>query len=414
MLSIFQKYLTGHPKGAAAAWMLNGLIQSLLSGIVPGNRNADNIDPQFSKFDHVVYLNRSLHTYGYKAGLLKSFGFGQVGGEVLVVHPDYALSQLSEEEFRIYGERRLQRQDASYRHWQDSLTGKKRLIQLKENPPYAPASETRVYLDPLARTEWNSKSKAWTYRNLDKYPSDLSVRQNISVHQVGEGDSSEIVTSLYQARSRASSLACFRADARSAKQQVHKEGALAGGVSEYSSNSNLPSFRLSSGMKRSYSDVRLSQIENSMYEMGEELRSSVDRGIGVDAQLISEIEVCIGNSDFVTRNFTPAEINYCRAAHDPSSAFAGRWAAKEAVIKAISSCDSENADSKNMWQGAGAPIRDIEVVPSGSGAPRVRLHGYAERVATTLSITKVKVSISHSGEYAIAHATAIFFFTDCP
>jgi fatty acid synthase subunit alpha len=44
VISIFQKYLTGHPKGAAAAWMMNGLIQSILSGIIPGNRNADNID----------------------------------------------------------------------------------------------------------------------------------------------------------------------------------------------------------------------------------------------------------------------------------------------------------------------------------------------------------------------------------
>jgi 3-oxoacyl-(acyl-carrier-protein) synthase len=36
---VCQKYLTGHPKGPAAAWMLNGLLQALNDGIVPGNRN---------------------------------------------------------------------------------------------------------------------------------------------------------------------------------------------------------------------------------------------------------------------------------------------------------------------------------------------------------------------------------------
>ena len=40
LLAIFQKYLTGHPKGAAGAWMVNGCLQALNSGLVPGNRNA--------------------------------------------------------------------------------------------------------------------------------------------------------------------------------------------------------------------------------------------------------------------------------------------------------------------------------------------------------------------------------------
>ena len=44
-LCVFQKYLTGHPKGAAAAWQLNGALQMLATGLVPGNRNADNVFP---------------------------------------------------------------------------------------------------------------------------------------------------------------------------------------------------------------------------------------------------------------------------------------------------------------------------------------------------------------------------------
>ncbi|KAJ2506334.1 fatty acid synthase alpha subunit Lsd1, partial [Coemansia sp. RSA 2052] len=43
IFAVCQKYLTGHPKGPAAMWMLNGMMQSLATGLVPGNRNADNI-----------------------------------------------------------------------------------------------------------------------------------------------------------------------------------------------------------------------------------------------------------------------------------------------------------------------------------------------------------------------------------
>lgn len=47
---IAQKWLTGHPKGPAAAWMFNGLIQCVLSGIVPGNRNIDNVEPELQQY----------------------------------------------------------------------------------------------------------------------------------------------------------------------------------------------------------------------------------------------------------------------------------------------------------------------------------------------------------------------------
>jgi fatty acid synthase subunit alpha len=86
---IAQKWLTGHPKGAAAAWMMNGVVQAMvraragtlrrlvtltlprphrleltarpqLSGTVPGNRNLDNTAPELQKFAHLTYPNRSV------------------------------------------------------------------------------------------------------------------------------------------------------------------------------------------------------------------------------------------------------------------------------------------------------------------------------------------------------------------
>ncbi|KAJ2229527.1 fatty acid synthase alpha subunit Lsd1, partial [Coemansia sp. RSA 485] len=76
---VCQKWLTGHSKGAAAGYMLNGVIQSMRTGLIPGNRNADNIDPGFQQYDYALYLSKTIQTPGIKAALLTSFGFGQVG-----------------------------------------------------------------------------------------------------------------------------------------------------------------------------------------------------------------------------------------------------------------------------------------------------------------------------------------------
>jgi len=51
-------------------------------------------------------------------------------------------------------------------------------------------------------------------------------------------------------------------------------------------------------------------------------------------------------------------------------------------------------------------LKDIEILQSGSAAPKVILHGHAKQVATLLGISSIKVAISHSGQYAIAQAVA--------
>ncbi|KXN65981.1 thiolase-like protein, partial [Conidiobolus coronatus NRRL 28638] len=132
---VFQKYLTGHPKGAAAAWMLNGAIQILNTGIIPGNRNADNIDSYLKKFDYILYPSKTIKTDGIKAALIKSFGFGQVGGEVLLIHPDYLYAALTESEYNEYKVKYNQRQAKAYRYFHNALTGVSSFIQIKNAPP---------------------------------------------------------------------------------------------------------------------------------------------------------------------------------------------------------------------------------------------------------------------------------------
>ncbi|KAJ1952666.1 fatty acid synthase alpha subunit Lsd1, partial [Linderina pennispora] len=163
VLAVCQKWLTGHPKGAAAAWMLNGAMQILRTGTVPGNRNADNIASELEKFNHVVYPSRSIQTDGVKAVLLKSFGFGQVGGEILVIHPDYLFATLGRSQLDTYKARVMGREQSAYRHWHNALTGSSTFVQIKTEPPYTAENEQKVYLDPLARTKFDPATRKYTF-----------------------------------------------------------------------------------------------------------------------------------------------------------------------------------------------------------------------------------------------------------
>ncbi|KAJ1913005.1 fatty acid synthase alpha subunit Lsd1, partial [Coemansia sp. S17] len=160
---VCQKWLTGHPKGPAASFMLNGVIQSLRTGLIPGNRNADNIGKELEANDYALYLSKSIQTSGIKAGLIKSFGFGQVGGELLVVHPDYLLATLTQEELDQYNGKLHQRSVKSERYWQDTLVGNHPFVQVKSHPPFTAEQEKSVYLNPLARAKYDSKSGEYKF-----------------------------------------------------------------------------------------------------------------------------------------------------------------------------------------------------------------------------------------------------------
>src|SRR5919201_342018 len=96
--------------------------------------------------------------------------------------------------------------------------------------------------------------------------------------------------------------------------------------------------------------------------------------IGVDAVSVGRIALAVQRSGdgFLTRVYTPAELAYCAGS---AERLAGRWAAKEAVIK--------------CFDGTGIcfPRKRIEVLPSGSGAPQVRLLGDARGAQVEVSIT---------------------------
>ncbi|KAJ6023758.1 Acyl transferase/acyl hydrolase/lysophospholipase [Penicillium herquei] len=157
LFAISQKYLTGHPKGAAGAWMLNGGLQVLNTGLIPGNRNLDSVDGNLEKNEYIVYPNHSIQTCGLKAFSLTSFGFGQKGAQAIVVHPRYLYAMLEETEFKEYRKKRQIRHRKAFRFFHHGLVTNTMFVP-KTEAPYRPAQQNSVLLDPTARATASSGS----------------------------------------------------------------------------------------------------------------------------------------------------------------------------------------------------------------------------------------------------------------
>lgn len=121
-------------------------------------------------------------------------------------------------------------------------------------------------------------------------------------------------------------------------------------------------------------------------------------GIGIDVVEISRIAAAIERhgETFLARIFTAAERAYCAAHRAPEMHFAARFAAKEAVAKALGTGIGEHAN----WL-------DLEVSRTVTGAPVLRLHGAAAEFAKQHGITAVQISLTHTKDYAAANAIAL-------
>ncbi|KAK4100222.1 hypothetical protein N658DRAFT_427983 [Parathielavia hyrcaniae] len=322
VLGIFQKYLTGHPKGAAGAWMMNGCLQVLNTGLVPGNRNADNVDQVMEQFDYIVYPSRTIQTDGIKAFSVTSFGFGQKGAQAIGVHPKYLYATLDEETFNGYRAKVEARQKKAYRFFHTGMINNA-LFVAKDKSPYTDEQLSSVLLNPDARVSEDKKTGKLTFAsNFMKQSEKLQ--------------------------------------ASSASPEV---------------KATMESALRSAARKVEGGNVR----------------------VGLDIEEISAVNA--ENETFVERNFTEAEVRYCKSSSTGRTAqqtFTGRWSAKEAVFKALGVAS----------RGAGAAMKDIEILTDANGMPTVTLHGAAEQAAKKAGVKQVTVSISYTKDHASAVATA--------
>lgn len=119
--------------------------------------------------------------------------------------------------------------------------------------------------------------------------------------------------------------------------------------------------------------------------------------LGIDIVEIAEIlRLADAPGGHFLANFTASELADAGQGVNRAERLAGRYAAKEAVIKALGT----------GW-GDGIAWTDIEVRTAASGAPSIALHNEAARIAASLGIAGWLVSTSHDGGYAVANAIGL-------
>ncbi len=127
------------------------------------------------------------------------------------------------------------------------------------------------------------------------------------------------------------------------------------------------------------------------------------KGIGIDLVDLGEFRrICEGFNAaterpcaFVARTFTEGELAQARGRHDPCEYLAGRFAAKEAVFKAVAPLTKEGFD-----------LRRVETIDAPTGQPAVTLEGAFADVCAEAGVTSVLVSITNESGFVQAIALA--------
>ena len=118
-------------------------------------------------------------------------------------------------------------------------------------------------------------------------------------------------------------------------------------------------------------------------------------GVGVDVVDVARMQRALErHPTFAERVFTEKEIAYCTRGGTQAECYAGRFAAREAVIKALGGL-------------RGAKWRDISVARQPSGAPSILLAGAAAARASMLGVQRLLISFTHERNTAVAFCLAV-------
>jgi holo-[acyl-carrier protein] synthase len=120
-------------------------------------------------------------------------------------------------------------------------------------------------------------------------------------------------------------------------------------------------------------------------------------GVGIDLIELGRFKAAMKRqgAPLLDKLFTAAERRYCEGKWNRIAHYAARFAAKEAVLKALGT----------GWSG-GIHWTDVEVARDGAGAVTVRLTGQAKKAAAKRKIRRIHLNITHAEHYAAAVAIA--------
>ena len=163
---ISQKSLTGHAKGGACVFQVNGITQLFRSGTVPANAALECVDPKLERDDHMVWLRSPLaigSRQTVKAALATSLGFGHVSGFAAIVHPGAFEAAVAHtcgvEALNAWRARANARLAAGQRRLEEGMMGRAALYEPIDNRRFredgrgydAHEVEKAMLLDPDAR-----------------------------------------------------------------------------------------------------------------------------------------------------------------------------------------------------------------------------------------------------------------------
>jgi len=335
--------------------MLNGAIQMMNDGIIPGNHNLDDLDANLRRYQYLKYHNKTFKPradgdgVAVKSVLLKSFGFGQIGAEVLAVNPFYLFRCLPENVMTQYMGKLNIRRTAVRRRRLEILSGMEPLIRVKDLTYHNGNKdlERSIMLDPCSRIHLEKDVERRLLRDV-KY-----------ANETGTSSSS----------------------------------------SSNSSHSTITSTE-SSSISNDENSLSVEPILSPVRRIASEGSPFKAMGIGVD---IVEAFV-FGSEAWVSYNFTTHERAVCE--ENVSRMWErlwGRWAAKEAVYKAISNAGNGMAINEG---GQHKSMKDVEIVTRGDGSTVVQLHNDAKLLAEYTGIKSIQASISYSESRIIGYAIA--------
>ena len=163
---ISQKSLTGHAKGGACIFQVNGLTQLFKSGVIPANASLECVDPKLARDDYMVWLREPLRIgtrKTVKAALATSLGFGHVSGFAAIVHPGAFEAAVEHtagtQALHAWRERANERLAAGRRHFEEGMMGRAPLYEPIDNRRFhedhrgynAHEVEKAMLLNPAAR-----------------------------------------------------------------------------------------------------------------------------------------------------------------------------------------------------------------------------------------------------------------------
>jgi len=341
ILGVAQKATTGHPKGTAAGWMLNGALQMMRDQMVPGMSTLYSLDPSLEC--HHIHFPRKYVKTDVSAVLINSFGFGQANGWMVAANPDAAWRSVSLDVKQKYLEQRDARLLRSEQQFRYHLAYQTPLVRLLDRPHI---SADRLESTLLFRKPRNNVDTEVICANVRR----LALRSKVSLKglAVTVASNSDVAKCVFTERERREAEECkhkerFLRGRAAAKFAVKQAMSGPCEVEIVTRDNGSVDVVLDNHMARQLQQEHLGISVSVSHDRDAGKSVSIAlvaplvevSGVGVDVANEKVVGHLIQQKHFRSFNFSDAERDEAEQQHDSAGYFTDGWAIKEACVKAL-------------------------------------------------------------------------------